>query len=363
MTQREKEILDILRSDPMISQNDLADRLGITRSSVAVHITNLLKKGYVVGKGYILNEKPYVLVIGGSNIDIQGVPKKKLIPRDSNIGQVFISLGGVGRNIAENIARLGIETKLISVVGNDPYGQRILDHASDIGLSMADGLVLKDQPSSMYLSILDEDKDMALAINAMDSIQALDIKFIRSKKALIERATLIVLDTNLNQEVIVEICQMAKAPIYIDPVSTTKAMKLIPVLDKIDTLKPNRLEAEVLSGIVIHQNEDCPKAAKVLHDLGVRRVIISLGSHGVFESTANQHAFKPNPKVKMVNATGAGDAFMAALVYANQKELDLNLTLETALSAAALALEVDTTINPDLTETSLLKKRKELYHA
>jgi pseudouridine kinase len=79
MTQREQEILNILKHEPTISQNDIASRLGITRSSVAVHITNLLKKGYLLGKGYIVQDEPYILVIGGSNVDIQGFPRDKLI--------------------------------------------------------------------------------------------------------------------------------------------------------------------------------------------------------------------------------------------------------------------------------------------
>ena len=101
MTQRENEILEILRSNPLISQKDLADRLHITRSSVAGHIMNLTNKGHIKGKGYILKEKDYVLVIGGANMDIQGFPQKQLISGDSNPGTVKVSCGGVGRNIAE----------------------------------------------------------------------------------------------------------------------------------------------------------------------------------------------------------------------------------------------------------------------
>ena len=119
MTNREQEILEILRQNPLISQNDLADQLGITRSSIGVHITNLMKKGYILGKGYIVREDAYVCVIGGSNMDIQGFPSSKLIYQDSNVGEVKISLGGVGRNIAENLVRMGAHTKLISVVGDD----------------------------------------------------------------------------------------------------------------------------------------------------------------------------------------------------------------------------------------------------
>ncbi|HCL51251.1 MAG TPA: kinase, partial [Clostridiaceae bacterium] len=83
MTNREKEILELIKKNPMISQKDLADILGITRSSVAVHITNLQKKGYILGKGYIVKEGEYVSIVGGANVDIQGFPKEKFILKDS----------------------------------------------------------------------------------------------------------------------------------------------------------------------------------------------------------------------------------------------------------------------------------------
>ncbi len=72
MTQRERQILQWIESDPMISQAELAQRLGITRSSVAVHISNLIKKGCIAGKGYVLRTGTYAVVIGGVNIDICG---------------------------------------------------------------------------------------------------------------------------------------------------------------------------------------------------------------------------------------------------------------------------------------------------
>ena len=94
MTNREQEILDLINKNPMISQNEIAETLGITRSSVAVHISNLIKKGYILGRGYIVRSNSYVAVVGGANIDIQGIPYDKLIYRDSNPGKVKFSLGG-----------------------------------------------------------------------------------------------------------------------------------------------------------------------------------------------------------------------------------------------------------------------------
>ena len=96
MTQREREILNWIAENPMISQQELADRAGITRSSVAVHISNLMKKGYIAGKGYVLRTPSYAAVVGGITKDIGGRSLAPLVPRDSNPGQVRISLGGVG---------------------------------------------------------------------------------------------------------------------------------------------------------------------------------------------------------------------------------------------------------------------------
>ena len=358
MTQREQEILNILKQEPTISQNDIASRLGITRSSVAVHITNLLKKGYLLGKGYIVQDEHYILVIGGSNIDIQGFPKEKLIQRDSNIGTVKMSLGGVGRNIAENCARLGVPTRLMSVIGDDPYGQKILKEAQAIGLNMQDTVVLSGESTSTYLSILDETHDMAMAINHMDSIEKLTVDHIRAKRSIIEHAQLVVLDTNLSQAVLDHLLtQYPKTKFFVDTVSTKKALKIKDHLKHIHTLKPNRMEAEVLTG----SNEKTP-LLELGSQLKCKRSFISLGSQGVQVFEGKTHLHFPTKPIEVVNATGAGDAFMAGLVYAYLKGYDIKETCLTAMSASRLALSHPDTINPNLNEQSLHETLKELRH-
>ena len=358
MTQREQEILNILKQEPTISQNDIASRLGITRSSVAVHITNLLKKGYLLGKGYIVQDEPYILVIGGSNIDIQGFPKEKLIQRDSNIGTVKMSLGGVGRNIAENCARLGVPTRLMSVIGDDPYGQKILKEAQAIGLNMQDTVVLSGESTSTYLSILDETHDMAMAINHMDSIEKLTVDHIRAKRSIIEHAQLVVLDTNLSQAVLDHLLtQYPKTKFFVDTVSTKKAMKIKDHLKNIHTLKPNRMEAEVLT----RSSEKTP-LLELGSQLKCKRSFISLGSQGVQVFEGKTHLHFPTKPIEVVNATGAGDAFMAGLVYAYLKGYDIKETCLTAMAASRLALSHPDTINPNLNERSLHETLKELRH-
>jgi pseudouridine kinase len=360
MTQREQEILNILKKNPTISQQDLADSLGITRSSVAVHITNLLKKGYLLGKGYVVKDNPYVCVIGGSNIDIQGFPKNKLVMRDSNIGQVKISLGGVGRNIAENLTRLGVETRLISVVGDDPYGHMILDEARSIGLDMSESLVLKGESTSTYLSILDETSDMAVAISHMDSIDRMTSDFIKAKRGLIDNAQLIICDTNLPYDVLKTlVTTFRKTDFFLDTVSTAKAAKVKDLIGKFHTIKPNKLEAEILSGIKINSDDDLIQAAKILHDQGVKRIFISLGADGVFVSDEGISAkYKASP-VKMVNATGAGDAFMAGLAAAYIHSKTTQEASYMAMAAAAIALTHEDTINPAMSLELINEKLKE----
>lgn len=361
MTQREKELLRLLEADPSISQNEIAKRMGIARSSVAVHITNLMKKGFILGKGYILSQEPYVLVIGGSNMDIQGFPNHDLKLHDSNMGTIKLSHGGVGRNIAENAARLNLNTKLITALGDDIYGKSILDHALEISLNMKDSLIDPRLSTSTYLSILDSSHDMHVAINAMESIHALDLKFIERKKQVIQKASLLILDTNLDQVVIEKIVEYASCPIFVDTVSSIKALKIKNILSKIDTLKPNRMEAEILSEIKIENHEDVKRAARILLNKGVKNVFISLSDEGVYALNQNEELFLSNPKIVVKNTTGAGDAMMATLAYARFYNLNLNESLRLAISASALCAQDENTIYQDLSTERLFSAREEYF--
>lgn len=349
MTNREKEILKILRENPMISQQQIADTLGIVRSSVAVHITNLMKKGLIKGKGYILDESNYVTVIGGSNMDIVGFPFGKLKLMDSNPGTVKVSLGGVGRNISENITKLGIDTKLITALGDDLYGQKILDECKISGIDMGSSLVIKNASSSTYLSVMDETGDMKVAIAHMDIIDQLDIGFIRKNDNVIKNSKCIVVDTNLKQEVLEYLLTTYRdKDFFLDTVSTTKAMKIKECIGYFHTIKPNRIEAQELSGITISSSDDVKKAIQYFLDKGVENVIISLGEKGVAFGNKDGVGILKNQPVNVVNATGAGDAFIAGLVYAYTNGLDLETGCKYSMAAAMMALGHENTINPNL---------------
>jgi pseudouridine kinase len=353
LTQRERELLKLIEADPMISQQELASRLGITRSSVAVHISNLMKKGHVAGKGYVLRSASYVAVIGGVNMDIGGQSSGPLVSADSNPGKVHMSLGGVGRNIAHNMSLLGMDVRLLTAFGDDLYAQRIASSCGELGIDISDAIQVPGGATSTYLFIAGPDGDMALAVSDMDIYDHVTPAYLQSRRALLDNAQGVVIDTNIPAASIAWLCENVRAPIFADPVSTAKAVKLKGVLGKLHTLKPNRIEAELLSGVAITDEKSLSEAAAALLDTGLRRVFLSLGGDGVYAADHSGAVHLPCLPAKMVNTTGAGDAFMAALAWAYLDGNDLERTALAGLAASAIAMEGPETINPDLSEEAI----------
>ncbi len=346
MTQRERQLLRWIEENPMISQQELADKAGITRSSVAVHISNLMKKGHIAGKGYIIRTAPYAVVIGGVNMDIGGRSYGSLIPQDSNPGQVRMSLGGVGRNIAHNMCLLGVDVRMLTAFGDDLSAQKLAASCGELGIDISQSLQIPGAATSTYLFISGPDGDMALAMSDMDIYRHITPAFLSSRSALLGSAQLIVLDTNIPAESIAWLAENCRVPLFADPVSTVKAEKLRPVLGKLHTLKPNRLEAELLSGVAITDEASMNRAADALLATGLRRVFISLGADGVFAADRTSRCHIPCRPGKMVNTTGCGDAFMAAIAWAYLEGTDLEGTARAGLAASSIAMESEETINP-----------------
>ena len=353
MTQRERQILNLIAANPMISQQELADSLDITRSSVAVHISNLLKKGYIAGKGYVLRTGNYAVVVGGVNVDIGGRSHAKLVEADSNPGKVSITLGGVGRNIAHNMSLLGVDVKMLTAIGEDVYGNRIAESCRTLGIDASRALRVSDCATSTYLYIADEAGEMAMALSDMEICDRITPSYLSANQQVLQNAQVVVADTNVPTETLVYLAENCSAPIFCDPVSTIKAEKLRPVLNKIHTLKPNRLEAELLSGVEIHSKADAEAAAKVLMDKGVQRVFLSMGTEGMYAATAETQIWMENIPGDMVNTTGCGDSVMAALVWAWMNDLDLEETLKAGLAAGSITMESSETINPAMSATAL----------
>lgn len=359
MTHREAQILHLIEQDPMIPQQSIADALGITRSCVAVHISNLTKKGYIAGKGYVLRRDSYAAVVGGVNVDIGGRAFSPLVAKDSNPGSISFSLGGVGRNIAHNLALLGADVRLLSAIGEDVYGQNITASCAGLGIDISHILRLRELPTSTYLYIAGPDGEMNMALSDMEIAKKITPGYLAANLPVLRNARVVVADTNIPEESLQYLAENAEVPLFCDPVSVAKAAKLLPLLHKIHTLKPNRLEAELLSGVAIREKKDAEKAAKRLLDKGVERVFLSLGAEGVYAATREKALWQPILPGNTVNTTGCGDAFMAALVWAWLEDLPLEETALAGAAAGAIAMESDATINPAMHAAALKNRMNE----
>lgn len=306
------------------------------------------------------NEKnlPYAVVCGGVNIDIGAHSFAPLRAKDSNPGKVELSLGGVGRNIAHNMRLLGVPTYLLTAVGGDSRASQVEESCKELGIDLSHALHVPDGRTSTYVFVGDSDGDMAIAVSDMEICKKLTPDYFASQLDLLNGATAVVVDANLPRESIAYLTEHCTVPVFIDPVSTVKAEKLHGLLGRVHTLKPNCIEAELLSGVKITDDASLHKAAEALLAQGLQRVFISLGGDGVLAAQKDEMQLVPICKAEMRNATGAGDAMMAALVWSFLSGQSLTESAASGTAAAAIAVESEETINPNMSAEAVKDRLK-----
>ena len=230
----------------------------------------------------------YVVVVGGINIDIGGRSAAPLIPRDSNPGTVCFSMGGVGRNIAHNLVQLGVPVRFLTAVGDDAYAAMARRSCEEVGLGLQDARFVPGGRTSVYLFIDGPEGDMELAVCDAALAAAIDPEYLAEKLDVLNGAAAVVLDGNLTAEAIAFLGQHCTAPLFADPVSVSKGQKLQPIVSRLHTMKPNRIEAQAMTGVDTGTPEGVERAARELLRRGVRRVFISLGGDGLFCAAASE---------------------------------------------------------------------------
>lgn len=301
-----------------------------------------------------------VVVFGAANVDIGGFPDRALTAGDSNPGRVRLSMGGVGRNIACNAAALGLDVELVTALGGDTHGALLKEDCARFGVGLDCALTFPDEATSTYLFISDPRGDMVLAINDMAVQDRLRPEALEPALPLLEHCDVVAMDANLPEETIQYIARHTQAPLVADPVSAAKALRMKAALPFIDRLKPNRLEAEALTGIVIRSKDHALTAAEALVNQGVRQVYLTLSGNGLCYADRNGARFVNGGASDIVNATGAGDAFSAALIWSAALGLSIEESARAGLAAGAIAVASRETVDPEMSETRLLKAMRAL---
>lgn len=360
MTKREKEIIDILKKEPMISQIDLARRLGISRSSIAVHITNLMKKEIIAGKGYMIRDESFVAVLGGANLDILGFPTEKLTPGDSCPGTVLQSLGGVGRNIAENLARLKVPVRFLTLLGDDMNGDFLLEETKAMGVDVSYIQRVREYPTGIYLAIQNEEGEMISAISQTSIYDNMDQSYPESVLPVLTAASRIVVETNISKPALEHIVKwLPDAQIFLDTVSSKKALRVKDFIGQFTTIKPNRVESEILTGIKITDQASLKLSAQWYLNQGVKNIFISLGSEGTFAANAQFMGKVLSKPVHPVNTNGAGDSFIAAMVMTSLDTDDIREWAKNGVAASIIAVLSESTINRAMTPELINEIKKE----
>jgi pseudouridine kinase len=346
---KEKQILSYIRQNPFITQQELADKMGISRSAVAGYIASLTKRGEIKGRAYILPDEGLLTCIGGANLDRKARGKQKVRLHSSNPVTITESCGGVARNIAENLGRLGCNTSLISCVGDDKEGSWILQETKKHGVDISQVWVLPAQRTGTYTALLDIDGEMVVSLANMDIYDQLAPEMFAEKWSHIAASQAVFLDTNIPAEClhyVIQRCRDERIPLFIDPVSSAKAKKLPERLDGVEAILPNREEAELLAGMSINSLEDCAAACRKIRERGVKHVVVTLGEDGVFCSSEGAEEHVPSYQTSVVDVTGAGDAFAAGLLFGIVSGKTFSEACRLGLAAAALTLQTEHSVSP-----------------
>lgn len=296
-----------------------------------------------------LSGHKYILVFGASVVDMFGFCNSSYKSCDSIPGKIKISFGGVSRNIAENMARVGVKTKFISIIGDDEIGRSMLTHSLKIGYDMRNSLILEGQSTPTYMAILDQSGEMVSAVADLDSISAMTTDFIDSKGPMIENAAYTFLDADdpNNLEYLLRKFQ-GKTNFILDPISSTKADKVKHLIKYFHTIKPNRVEAEVLSGIKINTREDLEKVGEYFLNLGIKNVFISLDADGIYYANKDEKGTLKATNVVVKNVTGAGDSFVAGLGYGYMNDLPIKQIVKMAMAMSIVTISHEETIHPNM---------------
>lgn len=351
-TTKKEQLYELVRANPFISQQELAAKLHLSRSAVAGHIAALIRERRLLGRAYVLPQRRAILCIGAANLDRKLRTPGALAMGTSNPARQEESFGGVARNIAENLARMGAPVALITAVGKDASGNALLAHADSVGIDTRSTLRLDGAATGTYTAVLGHDGEMAVALADMALYDELTPEFIAGRQAQRADAALIVADLNLPRETVAAVIADAardRVPLVLVAVSEPKLARLPEKLDGVRLLILNEGELAARAGRALHGETDLAAACRQLQVAGARDVIVTRGARGVLFTGAGGVEQMPAPAADVVDVTGAGDAFAAAVCWSlYQHGDDLGLACRRGLALSRLTLGCAQTVFPQL---------------
>lgn len=289
-----------------------------------------------------------ISIIGGANMDMSATLNGAFIAADSNPGHIEVGYGGVARNIAHNLALLGARTQLLTIFGGDLFGGLMHDYCKQQGIDVHLSERESSQRSGIYLCLHNQAGEMITAVADTEAIRLITPEWLAKRIGEINMSEFIVADTNVTEDSIRWLMENVTAPLFIDGVSSTKAHRVVNALRKCKLPYLHTFKLNLKEALAVTETATYGEAAQQLLNLGVAHVYITLGAEGVYcRNAAEEWLFPPLP-CEIINTTGAGDAFLAGVVFAYAKGISFPQTAQYGLMAARTSLMSPKAVNPDI---------------
>lgn len=356
MNEKEKNVLHLIKQGAYLSQQEMADQLGMSRLALANSISNLIKKGEVIGRAYILPEKNNIIAIGGANVDRKFHIEGTVQFATSNPAHVTQTIGGVARNIAENLGRLGNQVKLLTTIGDDHDGLYLENNSTGyIQLDIVEKL--KNEKTGSYSAILDGHGELVIAMADMSIYKQLTPQLVIKHEAVLQKASCIIIDLNCSTETVLFVksfAELRNIPFVIVPVSSPKMINMPHDLTGVKYFFCNRDEAETYLEKSLETVQDYRDTVYNLLQKGAEHVVLTMGEYGVIAGTNEgiQH-FEAVPVGRIIDVTGAGDAFVSAFLHGVLNDETFFEAVQLGLTSAAYTLQAEQTVRTDLTNVEL----------
>lgn len=359
-SEQEQAVLDRIAADPFAGQQQIADALGLARPTVAAYIAQLTRKGYLLGRAYVLAEANRIVCLGGATVDRKYLSRRPLQAGTSNPVTSRRSFGGVARNVAETLSRLGAPSSLVSLVGDDENGRSLVRHLQASGVDATRVIAVSDYATAEYAAVLGPDNELAFGIADMEILDTMKVDDIQRAWPALAAASWVFADCNLPQPVLQWLLARrasARFSLAIDAVSARKAQHLPVDMRGVDVLFLNAAEAVAMLDVPA----DTPPRALIaaLQARGATAVVLTLGMAGLTVATGRSISSLSGLTVDVVDVTGAGDALIAGTLSRLIAGDRLADACRIGMLAAALTIEseesVHASMSPQLIESNMYR--------
>ncbi|SIS46103.1 Sugar or nucleoside kinase, ribokinase family [Salimicrobium flavidum] len=305
-----------------------------------------------------------IVCVGGANVDKKLYAKNEIAIKTSNPVSSSTSVGGVARNIAENLGRLGEDVVLLTARGDDADWLEI-KKSTEPYVDLSYVFEVTGASTGSYTAVLDPDGDLSCAYADMDIFDSLTMERLKENTDVMKNAKCIIADLNCPAEAVHFLKSFASEhdiPFLLIPVSSPKMGRLPPTLEGVEWLIVNIDESETSLGMNIDDEEAWGASVERWLEKGVQQVIVTGGKDGVMAGKMGEVHHFPSLEAAVTDVTGAGDSFCGAVIHSWLSGGTFEHVIQAGLVNARKTIMSKTTVREDLTETKLKKDREEFFN-